>query len=48
MEEDNKYENEKEIKEKCKIKINGNVIPFAYFYKFDKKGKYIYSLNADV
>ena len=34
------YENEREIKEKCEIKINGKIIPFSYFYKFKKKGKY--------
>ena len=33
-------ENEEEIKENCKIKINDKIIPFSYFYKFDKKGKY--------
>ena len=32
-----KYENEKEIKDTCKIKINGNYINFNYFYKFKKK-----------
>ena len=35
------YENEKEIKENCKIKINDEIIPFSYFYKFKNKGKYI-------
>ena len=35
------YENEKEIKDNCKIKINNNIIPFNYFCKFKKKGKYI-------
>ena len=34
------YENEKEIKEKCEIKINNKKIPFSYFHKFDKKGNY--------
>ena len=33
------YANEKEIK-RCEIKINGELIPFCYFYKFNKKGKY--------
>ena len=37
---ENEYENEKEIKENCEIKINGKKIPFCYFYKFDKIGKY--------
>ena len=36
-----KYENEKEIKENCKIEINDKLIPFSYNYKFDKEGKYI-------
>ena len=31
--------NENEIK-KCKIKINNKIIPFSYFYRFNKKGKY--------
>ena len=39
--DDSKYENEKEIKEKCKIKINNKIIEFSYFYKFNKEGKYI-------
>ena len=41
--EDNKedYENEKEIKENCEIKINEEIIPFSYFYNFNKKGKYM-------
>ena len=38
-ETDNIKENEKEIKN-CKIKINGKSIPFCYFYKFNKSGKY--------
>ena len=33
-------ENENEIKN-CEIKINNKVIPFSYFYKFDKPGKYV-------
>ena len=40
-EDDYKYENEKEIKDNCEIKINNNIIPFNYFYKFNQKGKYI-------
>ena len=39
-EDDYKYENEKEIEENCKIKINNEIIQFNYFYKFNKKGKY--------
>ena len=35
-----KYENDKEIREKCQIRINNKLIPFTYFYKFDKEGKY--------
>jgi len=34
------YKNEEEIK-KCEIKINNELIPFNYFYKFKSKGKYI-------
>ena len=33
-------ENEQEIK-KCEIRINNELIPFNYFYKFKKKGKYL-------
>ena len=33
------YENEEEIK-KCEIRINDEIIPFCYYYKFNKKGKY--------
>lgn len=32
--------NEKEIKENCIIKINNKVIPFSYFYNFEKNGIY--------
>ena len=39
-ENDYLYENEKEIKEKCIIKINDKIILFNYFYKFIKEGKY--------
>ena len=38
---DYKYENEKEIKDNCKIEINNKIIPFSYFYKFKEIGKYI-------
>ena len=38
---DDKNVNEKEIKENCIIKINNNIIPFKYFYKFKEKGKFI-------
>ena len=34
------WENEKEIKENCEIRINDIIIPFSYFCKFKKKGKY--------
>ena len=34
------YKNEEEIKE-CKIEINNKIIPFCYFYKFEKSGNYI-------
>ena len=40
IDDDLKYENEKEIKENIKIKINGKLIEFTYKYKFNKKGKY--------
>ena len=33
------YENEKEIKENCLIKIDNKINKFNYFYKFNK-GKY--------
>ena len=38
---ENRYENEKEIKDKCKIEINGKIIPFYYYYTFKEKGKYL-------
>ena len=41
IKEVDKYENEKEIKDNCKIKINNNYIDFNYFYKFKEKGKLI-------
>ena len=34
-----KHKNEKEIKE-CKIEINDEKIPFCYYYKSEKKGRY--------
>ena len=34
------YENEKEIKDNCKIIINNHIRPFGYFNKFNKIGKY--------
>ena len=40
MKEDDKYENEKEIKEKCIIKINNKIIKFNYYYKFKREGEY--------
>ena len=39
-ENDYKYENERELKENTKIKINGKLIEFAYYYKFTREGKY--------
>ena len=39
-EELNMYENEKDIKDNCLIKINEEKIDFSYFYNFKKKGKY--------
>ena len=49
-EDDYKYENEKEIKENCKIEINNKIISFSYFYKFKEKGKYIikYSFKNNI
>ena len=38
--DDYKNENEKEIKQNCEIKINGKIIKFSYFYKFNEIGKY--------
>ena len=38
--DDNKYENEKEIKENCLIKINNKIIEFKYLYEFKEEGKY--------
>ena len=37
----NEFHNEKEIKENCEIRINDEIIPFSYKYKFNKKGKFI-------
>ena len=37
--ENNIFKNEDEIK-KCEIKINNEIIPFNYYYKFKSKGKY--------
>ena len=34
------YANEKELKNNCEIRINNEIIPFSYFHKFNKKGKY--------
>ena len=38
-ENDDVYGNERQINE-CKIKINGQLIDFCYFFKFKQKGKY--------
>ena len=47
-ETDNIRRNEKEIKN-CKIKIDGESIPFCYLYRFNKSGKhhimYSFSIN---
>ena len=40
IKDENKYINEEEIKEKCIIEINNKIIPFTYYYKFNKKGKF--------
>ena len=34
------YHNEKEIKDNCEIRINNEIVPFSYKYKFKIKGKY--------
>ena len=39
--DDYKCENEIDIKNNCQIMINNNKIPFSYFFKFNKVGKYI-------
>ena len=39
-EDENKYENEKEIKENIILKVNGKIIEFTYCYIFKKEGKY--------
>ena len=46
---EDEYKNEDEIK-KCEIKINNEIIPFNYFYKFKSKGKYIiqYSFKNNI
>ena len=48
--DDIKYLNEKEIKENIEIKINGKLIEFTYYYKFNKEGKNIieYSFNNNL
>ena len=40
FEDEYKYKNEKELKEKCIIEINDEIIPFSYYYKFKEKGIY--------
>ena len=40
VEDEDKYKNEKEIKENIEIKINEQKIEFSYNYKFTKEGKY--------
>ncbi len=49
-EDDDKFVNEKEIKENSIIKLNNHIIPFNYFYKFKEKGKYIieYSFKNNI
>ena len=37
---EDEYKNEKELKEKCIIEINDEIIPFSYYYKFKEKGIY--------
>jgi len=38
---EDEYKNEKEIKENIEIKINDKLIPFNYFWRFNKEGKHI-------
>ena len=38
--DDWKYENEKEIKENCEIRIDGKKIKFTYVYEFEEYGKH--------
>ena len=47
---EDKYRNESEIMESCKIKINNELIPFSYFHRFKKEGKYQikYSFTKDI
>ena len=40
MLEDNKHHNNEESIKKCEIRIDDELIPFSYFHKFKKKGKY--------
>ena len=35
-----KYRNEKQLKENIEIEIDGKTIPFSYTYRFDKKGRH--------
>ena len=38
--DDYKYENEKDLKQYCQIKVRNRKIPFSYFYVFHQKGKF--------
>ena len=38
--DDWKFQNERELRDNIEIKINGNIMPFSYYYKFTIKGKY--------
>ena len=38
--ENERYNNEKEIKENCEIRINGEKIDFSYYYRFPHPGNY--------
>ena len=43
---DKNMENEKELKDNCKIEIEGKIIPFSYYYQFKDKSlrvKYIFT-----
>ena len=40
VEYNKEYGNEIDLKNNCEIRINDELIPFTFFHKFNKKGKY--------
>ena len=40
LDNNSKYSNEKEIKNNCEIRINGEKIEFSYYHTFNEKGNY--------